>query len=111
MILSFSRWSSAKERASPTGGWGLNALCELSRRQLTGPALGGSRPSAPSHFTSGSARICGSSTEQESHSRKEPHCECGSERRAQHPQEIVGPGRLDARRAIELIYLVRVHHF
>src|SRR5262245_29511003 len=42
--------------------------------------------------------------------RKEPYGKCGSERRAQHPQEIVDPGRLDARRAIELIDLVRVNH-
>jgi hypothetical protein len=70
--------------------------------------VGSSRPSAPSHFTSGSARICGSSAEKESDSRKDPHCECGNERRAQHPQEIVEPGRLDARRAIELIDFVRV---
>src|SRR5262245_65287074 len=48
--------------------------------------------------------------EQEPHFLKEPHCECGNERRAQHPQEIVGPGRLDACRAIELIDLVRVDH-
>src|SRR5262249_30261626 len=51
-----------------------------------------------------------SSAEQKSHSRKEPHGECGSERRAQHPQEIVDPRRLDDRRAIELIDLVRVDH-
>jgi hypothetical protein len=73
-------------------------------------ALGSSRPSAPSYFTSGSAHTCGSSAEQESHSRKEQHCACGSERRAQRPQKIVEPGRLADRRAIELIDLVRVDH-
>jgi hypothetical protein len=75
------------------------------------PRVGaGSRLSPPPHFTSGSARICSSSAKQESHSRKEPYGECGSERRAQHPQEIVDPGCLKARRAIELIDLVRVDH-
>jgi len=63
---------------------------------------------APSHFKSCSACICGSSAEQESHSRKEPQGKCGSEGSAQHPQEIVDPRRLDARLAIELINLVRV---
>src|SRR2546428_203121 len=68
---------------------------------------GSSRPSVPFHFTSSLGRICGSSAEQKSHSRKEPHCECDSERRGQRPQEVVDPGRLDARRAIDLIDLVR----